>query len=86
MEPGVESVGVADRADVEPGRRQRLLDRIGRPVLAAQDQRRRSIQPTERLGGERRERVGIAVPGADDEVSLHRSPGSWRLSGRSHNR
>ena len=49
MEPGVEAVGVADGADVQPGGHQRLLDGIGRPVVAAQDQSRGSMQPIERL-------------------------------------
>ena len=84
MEPGVEAVGVADGADVQPGGRQRLLDGIGRQVVAAQDQSRGSMQPIERTRGERREGVVVAVPGAKDEVSLHRTSGSWRPGGRAH--
>jgi hypothetical protein len=84
MEPGIESIGVADRANVQPGGQERLLDGIGRPVVAAQDQPRCSMQLIERIRGERREGVVIAVPGAKDEVSLHRTPGSWRPSGRAY--
>ena len=78
MEPGVEAVGVADGANVQPGGHERLLDGIGRPVVAPQDQPRGSMQPIERTRGERREGVVVAVPRAKDEVSLHRTPGSWR--------
>lgn len=34
MEPGVEAVRVADGANVQPGGQERLLDGIGRPVVA----------------------------------------------------
>ena len=51
IEPGVETIGVADGADVQPGGRERVLDCIGRPVVASQDQPRRSVQPTERFRG-----------------------------------
>jgi hypothetical protein len=36
------------------------------------------MQPIDRTRGERREGIVVAVPGAEDEVSLHRTPGSWR--------
>ena len=78
MEPGVESVGVADGADMQPGGNERLLDGIGRQLVASQDQPRGPVQPIERVGGERREGVVVAVAGAKDEVSLHRTSGSWR--------
>src|SRR5438093_4518865 len=78
MKPGVEAVRVADGPDVQPGGEQRLLDRVGRAIVASQDQPRRSVQPIERTRSERRERVVVAAPGPKDEVSLHRIPGSWR--------
>ena len=81
MEPGVEAVGVADGANVQPGGHERLLDGIGRPVVAPQDQPRGSVQLIERARGQRREGVVVAVPGAKDEVSLHRTPGSLRPTG-----
>ena len=84
MEPGVEAVGIADGADVDPGGRERLLDGIGRAVIASEDQRCRSVQLPERLRGKHGERVGIAVLGAHDEVSLHQTPDSGRLYCRAH--
>ena len=82
VEPGVETVGVADGTDMQPGRGERFLDGIGRPVVAAQDQPGSSMQPIERTCGERRKGVVVAVPCAQDEVSLHPPPGSRRLMGR----
>ena len=61
MEPGVEPVGVANGADVQPSGQERLLNGIGRPVIATQDQACRSMQPIERRRGERREGVVVAV-------------------------
>ena len=84
MEPGVESVGIPDGADVQPCGHQGLLDGVGREVVTAQDQSGGPLQPVERIRGERRECVVVAVPGAEDEISLHRTSGSWRPSGRAH--
>ncbi len=78
IEPGVEAVGVPDGADVQPGGHERLLDGIGRQVVAAQDQPRGPMQPIEGTRGKRGEGVMVAVPGPKDEVSLHRTSGSWR--------
>ena len=75
VEPGVESVGIANRADVQPGGQERVLDGIGRSVVTSQDQPCRSMQAIERTRGERGEGVVVAVSGAEDEVSLHRVPG-----------
>ena len=49
MEPGIEAVGVADGADVQPGGHERLLDGIGRQLVAPQDQPRGPVQPVERI-------------------------------------
>jgi hypothetical protein len=84
MEPGGEAVRVPNGADVQPGGEERLLDGIGRQVVASQDQPRGSVEPIERSHGERRESVMVAIPRAKDEVSLHRTPGSWRPDGRAH--
>ena len=84
MQPGIEAVGVPDGANVQPRGKERLLDSIGRQVVTSQDEPRGSVQPIERIGGERREGVVVAIPRAKDEVSLHRIPGSWRPDGRSY--
>jgi hypothetical protein len=38
------------------------------------------VQLSERTRGEHREGVVVAAPGANDEITLHRAPGSWRAS------
>src|SRR4029079_34648 len=74
MQPGVEPVRVADGPDVEPGRDQRLLDRIDREAAAAEDKASRSMQAVERVGGQRRERVVVTRLCPQDEVSPHGTP------------
>jgi hypothetical protein len=64
MEPGIESIGVADGANVQPRGHEGLLDGIRRQVVASQDQAGRSVQSIERVRGERREGVVVAVAGA----------------------
>ena len=61
MEPGVEAVGVSNGADVQPGGDERLLDGVGRHLVASQDQSRGPVQPVERVRRERREGVVVAV-------------------------
>jgi hypothetical protein len=59
---------------VEPGRKERLLDRIGGIDVAAQDQPGGAMESIDGGRSEGRERVMIAAPGANDVVSLHREP------------
>lgn len=75
MEPAIEAVRIADRADMEPGRDQGLLHRVGGKVVAAEDEAGRPVESVERLVGERREGVMVAIPRPENEISLHGSPG-----------
>jgi hypothetical protein len=59
---------------VQPGRKERLLDRISRIVVASEDQPGGAVEPVHGARSEGREGVMIAAPGANDEVSLHRAP------------
>ena len=74
MEPAIEAVWIADRADMDPGGDQRLLDSVGGKVVATKDEAGRPMQTVERLGGQRREGVVVATTGAKDEISLHLAP------------
>ena len=78
MEPGIESVGVTNGADVQPCSKERLLDRIRGAVVASQDQPGGPMQPVERTCGQSREGIVVAVSSAKYEISLHRAPGWWR--------
>jgi hypothetical protein len=75
IEPSIEAVGIADRADVEPGRDERLLDRVGRNVVVAEDEASCPMETVVRLGGQPREGVLVAAPGPEYEISLHVSSG-----------
>ena len=74
MEPAIEAVWIADRADVDPGGDQRLLDSVGGKVVATKDEAGRPMQTVERVGGQRRKGVVVAIAGAKDEISLHLAP------------
>jgi hypothetical protein len=50
------------------------LNGIRRAIVAAQDQSSGSMKPIVGVGGERREGLVIAIPGAKDEISLHPTP------------
>jgi hypothetical protein len=84
IEPGVEPVRVAHGADVQPGGQERVLDRVSRLIVASEDQPCGPVQPRERCRGEGREGLVVTVPSSEDEVSLHRTPGLWRPTGRRH--
>ena len=64
MEPRIEAVRVADGADMQPGGQERLLDSIGRQLVASQDQSRGPVQPVERVRRECREGVVVTFSGA----------------------
>ncbi len=85
VEPGVEAGRVAHGADVQPGRDDRVLGRIRCPIVVTQDQARGPLETIEGGVSEDAERFTIAVPGAKDEIFLHRSPDSQRLRGRIRN-
>ena len=79
----VEAIRVTDGPDVEPGRGQRLLDRVRREVLLAKDQLGGSMDPAVGIGRQRRERVVVTLTRAKDEVSLHGRLNCGDLAGRS---
>ena len=83
MQPGVEPLGVAEAANVEPGVDQGFLDRVLRPFLVAQDQSSCREQARDDRGGERRERLVIAGPRPLDELPLQTTSSlHWQPSGR----
>jgi hypothetical protein len=44
MEPGVEPIGIANRPDVEPCGRERVLNRVVCPIVVAKDQPRSPVE------------------------------------------
>jgi hypothetical protein len=86
VEPRVEPLRVTDGSDVQPGREKRVLDRIGRVVVAAEDQPGGAMEAVGGGSSKGREGIMIAAPGADDEVSVHRVPafGRGRVAALSH--
>ena len=71
MEPGVDTVGVTQAADVSPGSDECLLDRVGCEVAIAEDEAGDRVQPREGAGRERGERVVVAASRLFDKVSPH---------------
>ncbi len=71
VEPGLELVRVAQAADIEPRAEERVLDRIGGPLVVAQDQAGGREQPLREAGSQRGEGVDVASLRADHQVVLH---------------
>ena len=71
VEPGVEAVGVAQAAEVDPRLQQGVLDRVGSPVLLAQDESRGCQQASGATRGQRREGVDIPALRLDHQLTLH---------------
>ena len=69
-QPGVEPIGLADSANVEPRRDERVLEGIGRQLVVAQDQPREPVQPLARGRGELRECLAITGPRPEDEIEV----------------
>ena len=78
IQPGVDRFRSAQPTDVSPGLDERFLGSVFGSVTIAKDQEGDRIQPADRLRDERIEGVMIALPRADRDVSLHRSPSSAR--------
>ena len=74
MEPGVETIGAAQRGQVTPGSDERLLDGILGLVGIAQDEPGGSVQPEDRGACQRCEGVMIASPRSLHEFLLHHAP------------
>ena len=72
VQPRIEAVRVAQAADVQPGRHERVLDGVVGPVRVADDQPGEPEETLDRARRELREGVMVAFPGPNDEVSLHR--------------
>ena len=84
-EPGVEAIGVAERGQVPPGARERLLDGVLGPFGIAGDHAGDGIEARDRGGRQAREGVAIASPRPDHEIPIHRRPARRRgLVPRSH--
>ena len=71
MQPGIEAVGVAKSADIEPRAYEGVLDRILRPVLIPQDQPGGREETTDRSRREGRERVMIPRLRSHHKITLH---------------
>src|SRR5262245_61077767 len=74
VQPGVESIRVAQRAQIAPRPYERLLDRVLGLVGIVQDQPSGAIQPRDRGGRKRGKGVMIAPPRPLHELSLHACP------------
>ena len=75
MEPGVESVRVAQAREIAPGADQCVLDRVTCELRVPDDQPSDGVQPHDGQIDERGEGVMIAFSGLLDETSLvHSSP------------
>jgi hypothetical protein len=71
--PRLKPIRFANRTNVEPGRQQCVLDRIGSAVVVAKDQAGSPEELVERGRRELRERLAVAAPGSIDELWLHRA-------------
>src|SRR4029079_9892258 len=69
-QPGIEPVGIAESRQIAPCADERLLDRVARELLVAEDHASGRVQPREPRIDERGEGVMIAPPRAFDELSL----------------
>ena len=70
MEPGIETVRIAQPGQVSPGSKQSVLDRVSRELTIPDDEAGGSVQPRDGRAGQRREGVMIALPRSLDETSL----------------
>jgi hypothetical protein len=61
MEPGLEEIGVAQRAELAPGGDQRALHRILGQICVAQDPNRDRHAPVADRAGKGVERLGVAL-------------------------
>lgn len=70
VEPGIESVEVAQPRQVPPGSNQRLLDRVSRKLTVPEDEAGGSVQSRKGRAGDRGEGVMIAPSRSFDETPL----------------
>lgn len=76
VEPGVETIGIAEGGKVPPGPNEGLLDSILGPFRIAQDQSRCAIEPAGTSSDEVGEGLGVAPCGSVDQVPLHHALGA----------
>ena len=62
MEPGVETIRVAQAGQIAPGSDERLLDRVARELRVPEDEASRSVQPRAGRASKHRKGVMIASP------------------------
>jgi hypothetical protein len=70
VEPGLETVRIAQRRKVPPGSDKALLDRVSRELLVPEDESGRRVQPRDERTGKQGKGVMIASPRSLDELSL----------------
>ena len=71
VDPGIESIEVAQSGDIAPREDEGVLDGILSPFRAAENDASDSVQPTDRRRRQRREGVMITFPSQGYEISLH---------------
>src|SRR5438093_12536346 len=78
VEPGVESVRVAQPGQIPPCSNEGILDRISRELAVPEDQSSGCVQPREGRAGDRGEGVMIASSRSLDETTLVHARLSYR--------
>jgi hypothetical protein len=73
MQPGVELVGVAERAQVTPGVDERVLDGVLGAVRVADDEPGDRVGPANRCGDEGGDGVPVSGASPQDDLSIHRT-------------
>jgi len=81
-EPGIEALGLAKGGQIAPRTQQGLLDSVLGSVGVAQDPAGDGVAPGDVRGGQRGERLVIALLRPFDEVELHPAPSVRRPDGR----
>jgi hypothetical protein len=78
MQPGIESVGIAQRGQITPGPDERVLHRVLGLFDIPEHEPGGRIQTGDRGACQLGEGVMIALPRSLHEVSLHHAPRRWR--------
>ncbi len=82
VEPGIEAIGIPQGREISPGRHERLLDRVLRPVDVAQDALGDREQAPHPRAQELRVRPTVAVASRLDKVAIHGPPAAGVQRGR----
>jgi hypothetical protein len=70
IEPGVETIRVAQPGQIAPGSDEGVLDRVSRELAVPEDEAGGGVQPREGSAGDRGKGVMIALPRSLDETTL----------------